>query len=496
MRTPEQYLATLTDGRDVRYMGESVTDLAAHPALGVCVSHALSAYASPPEGLGDEWTVTDGDREYSAFYRIPRSAEDLLRRARVIEGLTAQQWAQFNIIKVVGSDALFALATLRDRLAAGTGARAAGDAVDAYVRRCQDDDIATAAALTDPKGDRSLRPGEQAGRMAYLRIVERNDRGIVVRGAKLHTTSAPVVDELVVLPTRAMAPNEQDYAVSFAVPTNAPGLRMICRPVRESLDSFDNPISSRAYETETTTIFDDVFVPWDRVFLAGDTELAGELARTFATFHRFTGLSYKPPLAELLLATTEWIARDHGLDRKPAIRARLAELVNYIALIRAARTASAVDGRLNEGGVFMPDPVQTNAGKHFFASNFHRLAGIVHDIAGALVVTGPSVEDFLDEYDGPWLERVLQGAHDDAVRRVLAFNIVRDLTAGELGGYNYLASIHGEGSMNAQLLSAMEEFDFTEAHAILESVFTSALSDPRLLERRVGRRAGDEVGVG
>lgn len=490
MRTVEQFLGSLEDGRDVRYMGAAVPDLAAHPALGVCVRHATSIYAGPPAHVAPEdWTVRDGDREYSGFYAIPRSAGDLLRRARIIEGLTAQQWAQFNIIKVVGSDAMFALVTLRERLAAAESAPRAAEAIDGYVRRCQDHDIATAAALTDPKGDRALRPGQQPQRLAYLKIVDRTDDGIVVRGAKVHTTSAPVVDEIVVLPTRAMTAGEEDYAVSFTVPTNAPGLRMICRPVREHLDGFDNPISSRAYETETTTIFDDVFVPWENVFLAGDTALAGELARTFATFHRFTGLSYKPPLAELLLATTHWIAADNGLDRKAAIRARLAELVNYVSLIRAARTASAVDGTLTASGVFMPDPVQTNAGKHYFASNFHRLAGIVHDIAGGLVVTGPSVHDLLDDVDGPWLERVFQGAGDDAVRRLIAFNIVRDLTAGELGGYNYVASIHGEGSMNAQLLAALDEFDYSEAARILDSVFTDVLADPRLHEAKVGSRA-------
>jgi 4-hydroxybutyryl-CoA dehydratase/vinylacetyl-CoA-Delta-isomerase len=489
MRTKAEFLSSLKDGRDVRYMGESIRDLATHPALGVCVRHAASAFDSKPENLADsDWIVTDGTRAMSGFYAIPRSSEDLLRRARLIEGLTAQQWAQFNIIKVVGSDAMFALATLRDRLAAAPSAARAGEAIDSYIRRCQDDDIATAAALTDPKGDRSQRPAQQAQRMAYLRIVERNERGIVVRGAKVHTTSAPVVDEIVVLPTRAMASDEADYAVSFTVRTNAPGLRMICRPVREALDEFDNPVSARAFETETTTIFDNVFVPWENVFLAGDTELAGELARTFATFHRFTGLSYKPPLAELLLATTQWIAADNGLLGKPLVRARLAELVNYVALIRAARTASAIDGTLTASGVFMPDPVQTNAGKHFFASNFHRLSGIVHDIAGGLVVTAPSVQDLIDDEDGPWIERIFESANDDSVRRLIAFNIIRDLTAGELGGYNYVASIHGEGSMNAQLLSAYEEFDYTQARRMLNALFVDVLADGRLDKAGVGTR--------
>lgn len=479
MRTPEEYLESLNDGRNVRYRGERVTDLAGHPALGVCVRHAASAFGDPPAGVASgDWEVELDGQQISGLYAVPRSPDDLLRRARVIEGLTMHQWAQFNIIKVVGSDVLFALATLRDALDRALPGAAA--AVDALTTRCQVDDIATAAAVTDAKGDRSLRPGQQSEREAYLRLVERRPDGIVVSGAKLHTTSAPVVDELLVLPTRAMVAGEEDFAVSFAVRTNAPGLRMICRPVREDLDPFDNPISARAYETETTTIFDNVFVPWEQVFLAGDVRLAGALARTFATFHRFTGLSYKPPLAELLLSTLVWIVRDHGLDAKPAIRAKLAEFVNYISLIRAARTAAAVNSTPNDAGVFMPDPVMTNAGKHYFASNFHHLAALCHDLAGGLVVTAPSIADLTDTDNGSWLDRVFQGANEDSLRRLIAFNVLRDLTAGELGGYNYVASVHGEGSMGAQLLSALEEYDMGPAEMLLDRLFADVLGDPRL----------------
>lgn len=490
MRTRANYLASLQDGRDIRYKGTAVSALAEHPALGVCVGHAATAFGDAPSGVAqDDWIVNENGREFSGYYAIPRRAEDLLRRARLIEGHTRSQHAQFNIIKAVGSDALCALSALRSDLDTQTGPVRAGAAIDEFTRRCQDDDLATVVAQTDPKGDRALRPGQQRNQSAYLRVVDRTSDGLVVRGAKVHTTSAPVADEIIVLPTRAMVPGEEDYAVSFAIPTNARGLRMICRPVREELDPFDNPVSSRAYETECTTLFDDVLVPWDRVFLDGDVAQAGDLARTFATFHRFTGLSYKPPLAELLLGTVSWIVRDNGLDRKATVRGKLAEMLNYVVLIKAARTASAINGRLLPSGGFMPDPVLTNAGKHFFASNFHRLCQLTHDLAGGLAVTAPSVFDLADPQDGPWLEDVFEGATGDARRRIVAFNIVRDLTASELGGYNYVASLHGEGSMSAQLLASMEDFDM----AAVESQMT-ALADEVLRDERLPAAAADLAG--
>jgi 4-hydroxybutyryl-CoA dehydratase / vinylacetyl-CoA-Delta-isomerase len=480
MRTGEEFLASLTDGRYVQYKGEQVRDIAAHPALSVCVNHALSAYGPTPRGLSDaDWIVQQQGGPCSVFYAVPRVPADLLRRAAAIEALTAQQWGQFNIIKVVGSDVLFALVSLRDRLAADGTAPGAAEAVDGLLHRCQISDIATAAAVTDAKGNRSLRPGQQRGGAAYLRIVDRDAKGIVVRGVKLHTTSAPVADELVVLPTRAMAAGEEDFAVSFAVPTNAPGLRMLCRPVREELDPFDNPVSARAFEIETTTIFDNVFVPWERVFLAGACDLAGELARRFATFHRFTGLSYKPPLAELLLAATRWIVADNGLANKSELAHKLAEIINYITVIKSTRTASAVTGRLIDGGVFCPDPVATNAGKFYFASRFHDIAGLCQELAGGLMVTAPSVAD-LRSADAAWLSAAFDGACHDSHRRLIAMNILRDLTAGELGGYNYVAALHGEGSLGAQLTAALHEYDFAEGERRLDDLVEAVRLDKRL----------------
>jgi aromatic ring hydroxylase len=469
VRTSDEFLAGIQDDRTVYYHGERVTDLVGHPVLGICARHAALAFGPAPAGVAEaDWAVADGAGGVSsAYYRIPKSTDDLLARARLIEGETRSHLGQFNIVKAVGSDAIFALSSLRSTLEGQDGFDAPAN-IESFIDRVRRDDLATVLAQTDARGDRSRRPGQQTNENAYLRIVDRRSDGVVVRGSKLHTTSTPFADELIVLPTRALGPGEENFAIAFAIPLDTPGLIMSCRPVREALDPFDNPVSAHAFEIETTTIFDDVLVPWDRVFLAGKAEVAGLVARTFATFHRFTGLSYKPPIADLMLGVASLIVRDNGLSGKAVVDSKLAEMVNYVSVIRGCRTAAAVECSYWPGGEAMPNAVLVNAGKHYFAANFHYVAQLAQDVTGGLTVTAPAGTDFANPELRPHLDAALRGEEFDAAARVALFNILRDLTASELAGWNYVAALHGEGSLSAQLLTALGDYD-------LASVQTQAL---------------------
>ena len=165
-----------------------------------------------------------------------------------------------------------------------------------------------AVAQTDAKGDRGLLPSKQIHPDYYVHIVEKRADGIVVRGAKAHTTGTAFVDEIIVLPTRALSEEDQDYAVAFAIPVNTPGVRLIASPFGFSGESnYHHPVSSKHHLVETLTVFDDVFVPNERIFLAGEWDFAGLLANTFVEFHRFTAVSYKPPLLDLLIGATSLI---------------------------------------------------------------------------------------------------------------------------------------------------------------------------------------------
>jgi aromatic ring hydroxylase len=400
----------------------------------------------------------DTGRTISRYFIIPRSGQDLLQRRLLIETVTREARTVVPLVKEIGTDALFALMIVCPEVA--DQGRGYLERVRALYERCRDEDLTMAVAQTDAKGDRSLRPHQQPNPDTYVHVVEQRPDGIVVRGAKAHTTNAVLADEIIVLPTRAMGPEDRAYAVAFAVPANAPGLRFIASPRGFSATSpFDNPISARTKMVESLTIFDDVFVPWERVFLNGEWQAAGALAKTFVEFHRFTAVAYKPPLLELLAGAAALMAEYNGIERAAHVRDKLVALLMYLETVRGLTKAAAAACRLR-GGIAVPDVVYTNAAKYHFAACYHDAVRAVQDIAGGLVVTGPVEEDWLNPEARGDLERFLVGsARASTEQRLRALNLVRDLTASDLGGYLEVLAIHAEGSLEAQKLAILMDVD-------------------------------------
>lgn len=316
LKTFEEHREHVRDGREVYYDGERVEDVTRHPVLGIGFDHAAIDYklAQDPEHR-ELATYTDPDtgEAYSRYYKMPADTDDLLRRRELIAAGTRAGRGVVLLIKEIGTDALFALHIVTHHLQEYRGTPYF-ERVRSFYEYCRSNDLSHAVAQTDVKGDRSKRPAEQSHPDYYLRIVERHDDGIVVRGAKAHTTASPFVDELIVLPTRAMREQDADYAVSFAVPINTPGLKLIADPSSDVVeDEFGYPVSTSHKMVDTLTIFDDVFVPWERVFLAGEWDYAGALANTFVQFHRFTAASYKLPMCELFIGGAALMAEYNGI---------------------------------------------------------------------------------------------------------------------------------------------------------------------------------------
>lgn len=439
-----------------------MADVTTDPVVGVTVEHSAEVFALAARAeLREAFTFQDPDlgEPASAYFRIPTSASELRARGDLIEEHTRLQRTTFNITKAVGTDALLALLAVSAEMDRAIGTNYS-ERVRGFRNRCAREDLTMALAQTDVKGDRSLGPSQQSDPDLYVRIIRKTEDGITVRGAKAHTTAAPVVDELIVIPTRAMGEADADYAVAFAIPVSTPGLTLICRStIGRDASVFDNPVSRRNIETESLTIFEDVFVPWERVFLAGEWQFAGRLAKMFATFHRYTGVSYKPPIGELLSGAAALAAEYHGLEGVGTIRSKIARLAMYPTLIRAARLAAASESRLSSG-IAVPEPIYSNAGKYYFASQFHDAVALLQDVAGGLSITAPLEADILNPETGPLIEKYLSGAKGVGGReRIALMHLIRDLTASEFGGYNFIVTLHGEGSMEAQLLAAYREAD-------------------------------------
>ena len=462
LRTPQQYLDSLRDGRRVFYRGRRIEDVTAHPVIGIAARHAAIDYEMAEQEAYRELAVAGGR---SRYYVPPEGAEDLLARSRLIEEATRLGGTLVVLIKEIGTDALFGLsivcAEMDRRLGTDYLAR-----VRAFHERCAGGDLALAVAQTDVKGDRSLGPAEQGAQGhpdAYLRIVERRPDGIVVRGCKAHTSVSTNANEIIVLPTRAMGEADADYAVAFAVPADAPGLTMIASPHGGSVaekNAFEHPVSARHKMMETLTVFEDVFVPRERVFLAGEWQFAGPLALTFVEFHRFTAVSYKLPLVDALVGTALLLAEYNGVARAGHVRDKLAWLIAYAEGLRALTETAARRCRVHPPGIAAPDPLTVNTAKLHFATNYHQAVARLQDIAGGLLVTYPAEEDLRSPELGPLVRRYLGGKLGvDVEARLRALNLAADLTASDFGGYQEVLAVHAEGSIEAEKLTILRNYD-------------------------------------
>jgi 4-hydroxybutyryl-CoA dehydratase/vinylacetyl-CoA-Delta-isomerase len=470
LRTPQEYKASLQDERVIYYQGERIQDVTTHPTLRVAVNHACIDYhmAEDPR-YRDLAVIQDPETgaDISRYYYLPRNSDDLLKRSQLIEQATRLGRTLVVLIKEIGTDALFALHML---------ARYMDDhhqteylpRVKKFHRYCAENDLAVAVAQTDVKGDRSRGPSAQIHPDYYVRIVEERADGIVVRGAKIHTSVLTNANEVIVLPTRNMAEADKDYAVAFAIPADTPGLKMICSPHGPPRDNtVDHPITSQHKMAETLTVFDDVFVPHERVFLQKEWQYAGILAKTFVEFHRFTAISYKLPLTDALVGAAQLIAEYNGLTRANHIREKITRLIAYTETLRALTTQAALACRVAEENIAVPSPLLVNIAKLHFAENYHRMVAYLQDISGGILVTAPGEEALRHPETGPYVEKYLGGADVSAAERLRALSMISDLTASDFGGYQEVLAIHAEGSIEAEKMTIHREYDF---HHSLELV--------------------------
>ncbi|MGC2286477.1 MAG: 4-hydroxyphenylacetate 3-hydroxylase N-terminal domain-containing protein [Candidatus Acidiferrum sp.] len=479
MRTAQQYLKGLRDGREVYYRGERVEDVTQHAELKVAARHASIDFQLAEDPQHRKIAVhSDGSEEYSAYYRVPRHSQDLLDRTKLIELGTELGATLVILIKEIGTDALFALKRILARKHDNQGI----GRLEAFYLNCREKDLALAVAQTDVKGDRSKRPSEQQDPDVYVRVVEERRGGIVVRGAKAHTSCTPYVDEVIVLPSRSMVAGDESWSVAFAVPAATPGLRMYTSDfLHGANEPFTHPISTEHKMVETLTVFDNVFVPWERVFFHGRPDLAGAAALTFVEFHRYTAVSYKLPLLDALVGLGITIAQANGVEKAGHVRDKLTWLGGYAETVRGLAQLAALRCDV-EHGVAFPDVFTTNLAKWTFAREFHRAIEIVQDLAGGLLVTGPGMTDWESPKIRPILEKYFRGAWP-AERRLHLLNVISEITSRAYGGYQAVLAIHAEGSIEAEKMAMLRAYDSTRAVSLalrlagLDALVEQAVAD-------------------
>ena len=339
-----------------------------------------------------------------------------------------------------------------------------------WLMRFQTEDLIGCCAQTDVKGDRMLRPAEQPNPDAYVHIKERLKDGIVVSGCKVHISEASVADEVLVVPTRALRRDDKDYAVAFAVPGDWDGLKQVVTIHNLRPREHFKRGMVQGY-TDSYMIFEDCFVPWERVFLAGEHMLGGALALLFALFHRHSYSGCKPAIGDLILGTAALAAEVNNIHKESHVREKLAELIMITELGYAAGyTASDLGkpelyvpgyGFVPFGpGSYIPHSIYCNVGRCLTGEAVFREAEILCDISGGVTATFPHEKDFLNPETKDLLLKYTKRNKEMPVEdQAQLWRFLGDVLCSATGGIAKIGSYHGGGSPIMEQIAITTQYD-------------------------------------
>jgi 4-hydroxybutyryl-CoA dehydratase / vinylacetyl-CoA-Delta-isomerase len=358
-----------------------------------------------------------------------------------------------------------------------------------YLDDVQARDLSLGIAMTDAKGDRSKRPGQQVNRDVHVHIKERRSDGIVIRGTKAIVTGAPYMHEFLVMPCRTMTAEDADFAVCCAVPVDAEGITIVARPAGRPGEAAAR-FSGKYGQSTGVVMFEDVFVPWERVFFAGEHEEAGFMTTSYATHHRHSCIAARAGFGDLLIGAGALMIEANGLDtdRHAHVRDAMVDLIKIVEGFFACGVAASVYGTRDPSGAVMPETVFSNIGKLLLATQIYDMHRLAHYVSGGLIVALPGPDEDHNPETAASLAAVLAGRADiPAEKRLDVARFMEDLTASNQGGWYSVISLHGGGSPEAMKREIWRNYPTEERSALVE----------RLLDRGIldeGKRTSNQPG--
>jgi len=460
LKTQKQYLESIEKMVPRVYIGGKwVKNLLKHPVTRSMVMANSMIYALAEDPKHQEVMVAKSHLTGEPVNRnlnVARSIHDLDMRQEMAL-LTSQTVGTCNY-RCVGCDALNSLAATTWEMDKALGTKY-NERFNKWLAYAQANDLAVSGAITDAKGDRKKRPSEQDEPDTFVRLVEKRDDGIVVRGIKVSQSGAIGSHETLVLPGGGLKEGEEAFALAFAVQNSAPGVTYVCqynaysaeREACESEDELGNPLFG---QRETSTMyFDNVFIPWDRVFHCGETKFSGKIVTRFAKAHRMNcGGACKVGFADLIIGGTMMAAEYIGVEKVPHIQEKIIDMVRFSETSHACAIAAAMRGREEPkgSGVFLPDDLFGNAAKLNIAHGFWEIMKNAGDIGGGLIVTAPRMKDLDNPEVGPILKKAF-GAVAPADKRMKVAKFLQHWTAG----------LHGPGTWHGAGAPQTQRFMFT-----------------------------------
>ena len=456
LMTRDEYIESLGRMKKrVFIMGQEAENLIDHPLVRPSLNACAMTYelAQQPEHAYLMLTTSNlTGQTINRFTHLHQNTADLVAKVKMLRLLGQMTGCCFQ--RCVGMDALNALdsVTYEMDLALGTGYHAR---FRQYLEHVQEHDLVMDGAMTDPKGDRRLKPTQQADPDRFVHIVERKPDGIVVRGAKLHQTGALNSHEIIVMPTQMLSEADQDYAVAFAIQADALGVLMIYgrQPSdTRKLEDGQRDVGNHEFGGhEAVVILENVFVPWERVFMAGEYAFSGLLVERFAGYHRQSYGGCKTGVGDVVIGAAQSLAQLQGTDKAAHIKDKIVEMIHLNETLYACGIACSSEGKPTASGTYFIDLLLANVCKLNVTRFQYEIARLAQDIAGGLLVTLPAEKDFANPKTGHYLEKYLHSVEQYTTEdRCRMLRLVENLTLGP-GAVAYLVeSLHGAGSPQAQ----------------------------------------------
>jgi len=465
LKTGDEYVESIKAlGLEAHVMGKRATDLTDHPLVRPSIQAVAAtfdcAYDEATKPLFRVKSSLTGE-EINRFTHLHQSTDDLVNKVRMQRHCGNVTCCCFQrCVGWDGANAVFSVTYECDQTHGTDYHKRFRD----YWAMIQTQDLVVDGAMTDPKGDRGKRPKDQTDPDLFLRVVDRQNDGVVIRGAKFHQTGMLNSHEILVMPTLNMREGEEDWAICCAVPTDSPGVHYIYG--RQSSDT-------RKLETtqmdvgniqfggqEVMTVFEDVFVPTERVFLDGEIDQSGKLVERFAAYHRQSYGGCKVGVGDVLIGAAALIARMNGVENASHIRDKIVEMIHLNETLFSSGIACSALGHQTDAGNFEIDMLLANVCKLNVTRFPYELARLATDIAGGLIGTLPSAKDLDDPVAGPYIKKYLAAADGvDTVDRMKVLRLIENMTTGA-GAVAYLVeSVHGAGPPMAQRIMIRRQAD-------------------------------------
>jgi len=467
MMTAQEYEESLRRLHLVVYMfgkqvGSVVDDPIIRPSMKAVAKTYELAHQPEHEGIMTATSHITG-KKINRFTHIHQSVEDLVKKSKMGRLLGRETGCCFQ--RCVGVDALNALSIVTFNIDAKHDTEYHSRFLS-YLEYVQKNDLICDGAMTDPKGDRGLPPHKQPDPDLFLHVVEEQKEGIVVRGAKAHQTGAVNSHEIIVMPTIAMRGEDRDYAVSFAMPSDAEGIIYVLG--RQSCDT--RKLEGATIDTgnflygghEALVILDNVFVPWDRVFMHGEYDFSGQLVEDFAAYHR-QSYACKVGVGDVLIGAAQTAAEYNGVANASHIRDKIVEMNHLNETLYCGCVACASEGHKEPSGTYNVDVLLANVHKQNVTRFPYEIARLAQDIAGGLMVTMPSNEDLKSPETGKWLEKYLRACSDiPTENRMRILRLIENITLGTAAVGYLTESMHGAGSPQAQRIMISRRVNLEE----------------------------------